>query len=93
MTTDLPNVSCCLYTPDNFQVCQQCCQLIYLQYKLTAARARVTRRDARRRRCRCRVPVERALKDAKLDLNQLEEVILVGGSTRIPAVIDLVRPA
>ncbi len=42
---------------------------------------------------RCRVPVERALKDAKLELNQLEEVILVGGSTRIPAVIDLVRPA
>mmetsp|Transcript_3865 Transcript_3865/g.11180 ORF Transcript_3865/g.11180 Transcript_3865/m.11180 type:complete len:707 (-) Transcript_3865:616-2736(-) len=40
---------------------------------------------------RCRIPVERALKDAKLELNQLEEVILVGGSTRIPAVIDLVK--
>lgn len=39
---------------------------------------------------RCRIPVERALKDAKLDLNQLQEVILVGGSTRMPAVIDLV---
>lgn len=35
--------------------------------------------------------MERALKDAKLELNQLEEVILVGGSTRIPAVIDLVK--
>jgi Hsp70 protein len=37
------------------------------------------------------VPVEAALRDAKLDLNDLNEVILVGGSTRIPAVIDLVR--
>jgi molecular chaperone DnaK (HSP70) len=41
--------------------------------------------------CRCRIPVEAALRDAKLDLNDLNEVILVGGSTRIPAVIDLVR--
>lgn len=35
---------------------------------------------------RCRVPVERALKDANLNLNEMNEVILVGGSTRIPAV-------
>lgn len=35
---------------------------------------------------RCRVPVERALKDANLQLNEINEVILVGGSTRIPAV-------
>ena len=40
--------------------------------------------------CRCRIPVEAALRDAKLDLKDLNEVILVGGSTRIPAVIDLV---
>lgn len=39
---------------------------------------------------RCRIPVEAALRDAKLDLKDLNEVILVGGSTRIPAVIDLV---
>lgn len=36
--------------------------------------------------------MEAALRDAKLDLKDLNEVILVGGSTRIPAVIDLVRP-
>ena len=35
---------------------------------------------------RCRIPVERALKDANLNLNEMNEVILVGGSTRIPAV-------
>lgn len=40
---------------------------------------------------RCRIPVERALKDAKLDLNDMNEVILVGGSTRIPAVQALVK--
>jgi chaperone protein DnaK len=40
---------------------------------------------------RCRIPVERALKDAKLDLNDINEVILVGGSTRIPAVQALVK--
>ena len=35
---------------------------------------------------RCRVPVEQALKDANLSVKDLNEVILVGGSTRIPAV-------
>ena len=35
---------------------------------------------------RCRIPVEAALKDAKLQLAEINEVILVGGSTRIPAV-------
>lgn len=40
---------------------------------------------------RCRTPVESALRDAKLDYNDLKEVILVGGSTRIPAVQDLVK--
>ncbi len=39
---------------------------------------------------RCRIPVENALRDAKLDLKDLNEVILVGGSTRIPAVQELV---
>lgn len=36
-------------------------------------------------------PVERALKDAKLTPSQIDEVILVGGSTRIPKIQDLVR--
>ena len=40
---------------------------------------------------RCKTPVENALRDAKLDLSDMDEVILVGGSTRIPAVRDLVK--
>jgi molecular chaperone DnaK len=40
---------------------------------------------------RCRIPLEQALKDAKIDHSKLDEVILVGGSTRIPAVQQLVR--
>ena len=35
---------------------------------------------------RCRIPVEQALKDANLSVSDINEVILVGGSTRIPAV-------
>ncbi|MEB3245793.1 MAG: molecular chaperone DnaK [Vampirovibrionales bacterium] len=40
---------------------------------------------------RCRKPVEQALRDAKLNASQIDEVVLVGGSTRIPAVQDLVK--
>ena len=40
---------------------------------------------------RCRKPVEQALSDAKLTAKDLAEVILVGGSTRIPAVQKMVR--
>ena len=40
---------------------------------------------------RCKVPVENALRDAKLELSDMDEVILVGGSTRIPAVRALVK--
>jgi molecular chaperone DnaK len=40
---------------------------------------------------RCRVPVEQALKDAKLSSAELDEVVMVGGSTRIPAVLELVK--
>ena len=39
---------------------------------------------------RARIPVENALKDAKLDKSKIDEVVLVGGSTRIPAVQDVV---
>nr|AYO28289.1 heat shock protein 70 [Synura sphagnicola] len=38
---------------------------------------------------RCKDPVEKALKDAKLSKANIDEVILVGGSTRIPAVRNL----
>ena len=40
---------------------------------------------------RCRIPVEKALKDAKLDKSGIDEVVLVGGSTRIPAIQELVE--
>jgi molecular chaperone DnaK len=40
---------------------------------------------------RCRVPVEQALKDAKLSTSELDEIVMVGGSTRIPAVLELVK--
>ena len=40
---------------------------------------------------RCLGPVRRALKDAKLTPKDLDQVLLVGGSTRIPAVQELVK--
>jgi molecular chaperone DnaK len=40
---------------------------------------------------RCKVPVEQALKDAKLSAAELDEVVMVGGSTRIPAILELVK--
>jgi molecular chaperone DnaK len=40
---------------------------------------------------RCKTPVEQALKDAGLSKNEIDEVVLVGGSTRIPAVQQLVK--
>ncbi|MEY2980889.1 MAG: molecular chaperone DnaK [Planctomycetota bacterium] len=40
---------------------------------------------------RCRIPCEQALKDAKLDPSAIDEVILVGGSSRVPAVQALVK--
>jgi len=40
---------------------------------------------------RCKVPVEKAIKDAGISKSELNEVVLVGGSTRIPAVQQLVK--
>jgi molecular chaperone DnaK len=40
---------------------------------------------------RCRGPVLAALKDAKLDPSQIDEVVLVGGSTRMPRVQEIVK--
>jgi len=40
---------------------------------------------------RCSIPVEKALKYAKLDKSSINEVVLVGGSTRIPAIQQLVQ--
>ncbi len=40
---------------------------------------------------RCKTPVEQAIKDAGISKNEIDEVVLVGGSTRIPAVQALVK--
>jgi molecular chaperone DnaK len=39
----------------------------------------------------CRGPFEQAIRDAGVSTDQIDHVILVGGSTRMPAVVDLVR--
>ncbi|WP_373479608.1 molecular chaperone DnaK [Geminocystis sp.] len=40
---------------------------------------------------RCAIPVQNALKDSKLSASDIDEVVLVGGSTRIPAVKEIVK--
>jgi molecular chaperone DnaK len=60
----------------------------HLQLKLTRARFEQLTEDLLQR---CVGPFERALADAKLRPNDLKEVILVGGATRMPMVQDLVR--
>jgi len=40
---------------------------------------------------RCRGPVEQALKDARLQPSEIDEIVLVGGSTRVPKVQELVK--
>lgn len=40
---------------------------------------------------RCRIPVENAMRDGKLSKSSIDEVVLVGGSTRIPAVKEVVK--
>jgi len=40
---------------------------------------------------RCRAPFNKVLADAKISTDKVKEVILVGGSTRMPAVVDLVK--
>lgn len=59
----------------------------HLEMKLTRARFNELTRHLVER---CRHPMEQALKDAKLNYEGLDEVVLVGGSTRIPAVQELV---
>jgi molecular chaperone DnaK len=60
----------------------------HLLFKLTRARFEELTRDLVER---CMQPVKQALADAKLSEKDLDEVILVGGSTRIPAVKELVK--
>ncbi|MBD1923090.1 molecular chaperone DnaK [Microcoleus sp. FACHB-831] len=40
---------------------------------------------------RCRIQIENAIRDARIDKSAIDEVVLVGGSTRIPAVKEFVR--
>ncbi|MCR5564828.1 MAG: molecular chaperone DnaK [Gammaproteobacteria bacterium] len=61
---------------------------VHLERNLTRAQFNDMTRDLVER---CKGPVERALSDAKLSTSQLDEVLLVGGSTRIPAVQDYIR--
>lgn len=60
---------------------------LHLEYKITRAQFDQLTADLV---AKTKKPVERALSDAKLTASQLDEVILVGGSTRIPAVQKLV---
>ncbi|WP_333594150.1 molecular chaperone DnaK [Anaerospora hongkongensis] len=60
----------------------------HLESKLTRAKFDELTRELLER---CRIPVEKALSDAKLSAKDIDEVILVGGSTRIPAVHRLVK--
>ena len=61
---------------------------LHLNYTLIRAEFEKITRDLLER---CKQPVTNALRDAKLKLSDLTEVILVGGSTRMPAVQDLVK--
>ncbi len=60
----------------------------HLQMKLTRSKFEQLTEDLVQR---CRGPFEQALRDAGLKTNDLDEVILVGGSTRMPMIQDLVR--
>jgi molecular chaperone DnaK len=60
----------------------------HLQVKLTRAKFEQMTGDLLQR---CRKPFEAALKDAGMSADKLDEVVLVGGSSRMPMVQDLVR--
>lgn len=60
----------------------------HLDYTLTRAEFERITKDLLDR---CKKPVEQALKDAGLKTGEIDEVILVGGSTRMPAVQELVK--
>ena len=60
----------------------------HLNYTLTRAEFEKITHDLLER---CKAPVTKALNDAKVKLSDVNEVILVGGSTRMPAVQELVK--
>ena len=59
-----------------------------LDYTLTRAKFHELTTDLL---ARCRAPFEQAVKDAGLSKGEVDHVILVGGSTRMPAVVDLAK--
>ncbi|MBC8264664.1 MAG: molecular chaperone DnaK [Anaerolineales bacterium] len=60
----------------------------HLQMKLTRAKLEQLTEDLVQR---CRVPFEQAISDAGLTASDINEVVLVGGATRMPMIQDLVR--
>ena len=61
---------------------------LHLEMKLTRAEFQRMTEDLLEK---CKGPMERAIKDANLDFDKIDHVILVGGSTRMPAVAELVE--
>jgi len=60
----------------------------HLDYTLTRAKFESLTADLTER---CRKPFENALADAKLKIEDINEVVLVGGATRMPAIVELVK--
>ena len=61
---------------------------LHLDYMLSRAKFQELTADLL---ARCRTPFEQAVKDAGLTRGEVDHVILVGGSTRMPAVVELVK--
>ncbi|MEE1942364.1 molecular chaperone DnaK, partial [Streptomyces sp. TRM 70361] len=61
---------------------------LHLDEKLTRAQFQQLTQDLLER---CKVPFHNVIKDAGIQLSEIDHVVLVGGSTRMPAVADLVR--
>ncbi|MBT5849028.1 MAG: molecular chaperone DnaK [Acidimicrobiaceae bacterium] len=61
---------------------------LHLDYELTRAKFQNLTSDLL---ARCKSPFEQAIKDAGLTKGEIDQVVLVGGSTRMPAVADLVQ--
>ena len=60
----------------------------HLDYTLTRAKFEALTSDLTER---CRKPFEQAIADAKLKIEDINEVVLVGGATRMPAIVELVK--
>ena len=60
----------------------------HLEMKITRAKFEELTDDLTQR---CTVPFKQAMNDAKLSVNQIDEIILVGGATRMPVIQELVK--